>query len=132
MIVKSAPRLQGVFDGCNLFQKSDFSGRMKYAGLGRGLETPPDAFVDFVQSGFRIMERGAANEVAALVSFMNDRFVHDRFNKVDFNEVQRMARTCVTGCQIVDPGPIEDLPTYNGFVPRLVKCAQKAWEEHQA
>ena len=52
----------------------------------------------------------------------------DDFNRVDFKEVQRIAGTCVTGCDIVDPGPISDPPEYNGFVPRLAKCARTAYE----
>jgi len=87
-----------------------------------------NAFIDFTHDGFRIMERGVANEVAAFVDFANERFVRDDFNRVDFKEVQRIAATCVTGCDIVDPGPISDLPDYNGFIPRLAKCAKMAYE----
>ena len=35
-LLKSAPKLQAAFDGCNLFQKADFDGRIAYAGIGRG------------------------------------------------------------------------------------------------
>jgi hypothetical protein len=62
----------------------------------------------------------------------NENYADDDFNKIDFSEVQRIAGTCVTGCDIVDPGPIADLPEYQGFVPRLVRCAKNAWEGHKA
>jgi UDP-N-acetyl-D-mannosaminuronic acid dehydrogenase len=127
-LLKSAPNLQGVFDGCNLFKKSDFNSHIEYAGIGRGSRAPDDAFIKFVHDGFRIMECGVANEVAALVDFVNERFAEDDFNRVNFKEVQRIAGTCVTGCKIVNPGPIENIPECDGFTPRLVKCAKKAYE----
>ena len=127
-MLESAPKVQGVFDGCNLFKKSDFNSSIGYAGIGRGRDVPDDEFIKFVHKGFRIMECGVANEVAAFVDFANEHFAEDDFNEVDFKDVQRIAGTCVTGCDIVDPGPIDDLPEYNGFVPRLVRCAKKAWE----
>ena len=89
---------------------------------------PESDFIEFVYDGFRTMELGVANELDGFINFANDRFAEDDFNKVDFKEVQRIAGTCVTGCEIVDPGPIDDLPEYKGFVPRLVKCAKTAYE----
>jgi hypothetical protein len=127
-LLKSAPGLQGVFDGCNLFKRSDFNGNVGYAGIGRSDGSPGDTFIDFVHNGFRIMECGVANEVNRFVNFANERFATDDFNRVDFKEMQRIAGTCITGCDIVDSAPIDDLPEYNGFVPRLVQCAKKAWE----
>ena len=127
-MLKSAPKLQGVFDGCNLFKRSDFNSNIAYGGIGRGSGAPHDEFIEFVYDGFRIMERGVANEVAAFVDFANERFAGDDFNKVDFKEVQRIAGTCVTGCEIVEPGPIKNLPAYKGFIPRLVRCAKIAYE----
>jgi hypothetical protein len=127
-LLKSAPKLQGVFDGCNLFKQSDFNGSCGYAGIGRCSGFPDEEFIKFVHDSFRIMECGVANEVAGFVDFANRRFGKDDFNRVDFKEVQRIAATCVTGCDIVNPGPIDDLPEYNGFIPRLVKCAKKAYE----
>jgi UDP-N-acetyl-D-mannosaminuronic acid dehydrogenase len=128
-LLKSAPRLQGVFDGCNLFKYSDFNGDIGYAGIGRSSGVPDDTFIDFVHDGFRIMECGVANEVNRFVNFANVRFATDDFNRVDFKEVQRIAGTCVTGCDIADSGPIDDVPEYKGFVPRLIRCAEKAYEE---
>ena len=66
------------------------------------------------------------------VIFANERYANDDFNKVDFSEVQRTAGTCITGCHIVDPGPIASLPAYKGFSSRLVKCAFKAFLKEAA
>jgi UDP-N-acetyl-D-mannosaminuronic acid dehydrogenase len=127
MMLQLAPQLKGVFDGCNLYKKTDFNeSQIEYAGIGRGAKTPPPDFIDFVHGGFRTMERGVANEVQAFVDFANEHYAKDDFNRVDFKEVQRIAGTCVTGCDIVDPCTIDDLPEYNGFVPRLVQCAKAA------
>ena len=126
-ILKSAPKAAGVFDGCNLYRRSDFNGnRVGYAGIGRGKKTPSKDFVDFVFEGFRIMERGVANELKAFVDFANHQYAGDDFNRIDFKEVQRIAGTCVTGCAIADPGPVDNLLEYKGFVPRLVQCAHEA------
>jgi UDP-N-acetyl-D-mannosaminuronic acid dehydrogenase len=122
-----APNAVGVFDGCNLYRKSDFNGRqVGYAGIGRGVKTPNMDFVDFVYEGFRVMERGVANELKSFVDFANSRYAPDAFNRIDFKEVQRIAGTCVTGCAIADPGPIEEIQQYEGFIPRLVTCAYRA------
>jgi hypothetical protein len=119
--------LKGVFDGCNLFKKSDFNSSFGYTGIGRGSGAPDDAFIEFVHDGFRIMEYGVANELKAYIDFANENYADDDFNKIDFTEAQRIAGTCVTGCKIINPGPIVDLPEYQGFVPRLVKCAKRAY-----
>ena len=76
------------------------------------------------------MERGTANELGEIVSYLNENYADDEFNRIDFNEVRRIAGTCVTGCNIVDPGPIESIPSYEGFVFRLVKCAKQAWDKN--
>lgn len=127
-LLHMAPRLKGVFDGCNLFNKGDFNG-LPYAGIGRGNQSPSEEFVNFVYTGFRIMERGVANELKAYIDFANHNYAPDDFNRAVFEEVQRIADTCVTGCAIADHGAVEELPEYNGFVPRLVKCAHRGWAE---
>ena len=75
------------------------------------------------------MERGVANELKAFIDFANHRYAEDDFNRIDFDEVRRIAGTCVTGCDIVEPGPIESIPEYNGFVPRLAKAAFMAQDK---
>lgn len=129
-IIKLTPRLKGIFDGCNLYRKSDFAVKqVKYAGIGRGATPPSQEFIDFVYDGFRIMERGVANELLGLINFYNERYAEDSFNKIDFREVQRLAGTCVTGCSIAEPGPIKDVPVYHKFTPRLVQRAKTGAHE---
>lgn len=124
-IIGMAPRLKGIFDGCNLYKKSDFAATSyRYSGIGRGQTPPSPEFLDFVYDGFRIMERGVANELLGLIQFLNERYAGDDFNKIDFKVVQKLAGTCVTGCEIVDPGPIENIPSYQGFSPRLALRAK--------
>jgi len=131
-ILHLAPQLKGIFDGCNLYKKSDFiEDQVCYSGIGRGTKPPEPKFVDFVYEGFRIMERGVANEVRKFVDFANGRYAADDFNRVDFKEVQRVARTCVTGCDILDPGPVKSIPDYKGFIPQLLQCAKKAYDKQQ-
>ncbi len=125
-LLRMAPRLKGVFDGCNLYSKADFNG-LPYAGIGRGNQPPTEAFIDFVHAGFRIMERGVANELNAYIEFANQNYAPDDFNKAVFEEVQRIAGTCVTGCAIVDHGAVEELPPHDRFIPRLVQCARQGW-----
>jgi UDP-N-acetyl-D-mannosaminuronic acid dehydrogenase len=125
-LLQMAPRLEVVFDGCNLYSPSDFNG-IPYAGIGRGTAPPPEDFIHFVHAGFRIMERGVANELNAYIEFANQHYAADEYNKAVFEEVQRIADTCVTGCAIVDHGPVEELPQYQGFIPRLAQCARQGW-----
>lgn len=115
--------VRGMVDACNLYHSADFSGsRLRYAGIGRGVGAPDPAFTRFVLEGFRVVERGVANELKTLVEFFNECYAADSFNRVDFTEVQYLAGTCVTGCAIADPGPVEAVG-YDGFVPDLVRCA---------
>jgi UDP-N-acetyl-D-mannosaminuronic acid dehydrogenase len=122
---------KNIFDACNLFRRSDLGSEIAYAGIGRGTENPTSEFVEFVYNGFRIVERGVANELKSLINFVNERFSPDDFSQVEFKEVQRIAGTCVTGCNIAEPGPITKFCEYRGFVPRLVKCGIKSWSNHE-
>ncbi len=123
-LLKSARRATGVFDACNLYRASDFAdGRLGYAGIGRGSQGPDAVLVDEVYSGFRAMETGLANEVKALLDFLNARYAGDDFNRVRFEDVQHIAGTCVTGCRIVDAGRTPAAPAGDGFVSRLATLA---------
>lgn len=118
--ISAAPKLQGVMDACNIFKSSYFEDRnIPYTGIGRGTETPEPGFVDFVFESFRAMEKGLALELENLIDFYNENYAHDEFNKVKFTEVQHLAKTCSTGCEIANPEKIEVLPVYNGFTPEL-------------
>ncbi len=126
-ILAAAPKLRGVLDGCNLFEKTFFQNKaFAYAGIGKSDVKPSPEFVNFVYEGFRAMERGVANEVWQYVDFANTHYVTDDFNWIDFKDVQRIAATCVTGCSIVGPGPIASVPNYDGFESRLARCAYRA------
>jgi UDP-N-acetyl-D-mannosaminuronic acid dehydrogenase len=126
-LIHRARRLRGIFDGCNLFKRSDWEGKkIRYSGIARGRKIPGRDFTDFVKNGFRAVERGFANEIQSFIQFANDRYAGDEFNRVDFGRVQRIAGTCVTGCRVADPGPVERVDGFQGFLPRLVKCALAA------
>ena len=46
-------------------------------------------------------------------------FTDGEFNLVDFKEVQRLAASCSTGCEIANPGLLSEVPEFNGFKFRL-------------
>jgi UDP-N-acetyl-D-mannosaminuronic acid dehydrogenase len=121
------PKLRGLFDACNFFQKNDVAAAgVAYAGIGRGTAAPSADFLEFVRQEFRATECGLTNELIQIIDFLNDSFAPDSFNRVHFEEVQRIAGTCVTGCNITDPGPIADSCGYEGFSSRLADLARAA------
>ena len=69
------------------------------------------------------MEKGLGHELLGLINFYNENYAFDEYNKVKFEDVQRLAKTCSTGCEIADPDTIERVPVYKGFSSVL---AQKA------
>ena len=126
-----APKLKGIVDGCNLLESYEIAElQTPYAGIGKGKKQPAAEFIETVYKSFRIMERGTANELFEIIRYLNENYAGDEFNRIDFNDVQRIAGTCVTGCTIVDPGAVESAPSYKGFVSRLVKCAKQAWDKN--
>jgi len=122
-------RLDGagkIFDGCHLFEADRFPGPSgRLAGIGKGQNRPSAEFLDFVHSASETVDRGIANEVLRLVHFFNKKYRSDEFNRLDFHEIQMLARTCPTGCWIPDPGPVAKLPSHDGWSSRL---AQRAYE----
>ena len=122
----TAPHVKGIMDACNIFSSDQVtSSGMQYSGIGRGKGKVEPDFIHFVYDSFRAMEKGLALELQKLIAFYNENYAHDEFNKVDFYEVQRLAKTCSTGCEIADPGIVESVPVINGFSVRLVKCAHR-------
>jgi hypothetical protein len=118
--------IKGIMDACNIFNAGMFKSSGKiYCGIGRGTEKPAPEFISFVLESFRAMEHGLGLELLRLIEFYNKYYAHDDFNKVDFYEVQRLAKTCSTGCEIADPVKVEVVPEYEGFYSRLVSCANK-------
>lgn len=118
---------RGIFDGCGLTGPwTADGGPASGPGIGKGKRAPDPGFLDFVQAGFRAVEVGVANETAALIDFLNVRYARDGFDRAGFREVQRLAATCVTGCRIVDPGPVTAPPSFEGLGFRLVSRARAA------
>jgi UDP-N-acetyl-D-mannosaminuronic acid dehydrogenase len=122
--IVSGEKLIGIMDACNIYNRKSFiNSTVKYSGIGRGINQPEKSFIDFVYESFRTMETGLANELNNLISFYNENYAFDEYNKVKFADVQRLAKTCSTGCEIADPGKIDYVPAYNGFSSELTKIA---------
>lgn len=123
--------LQGIVDGANVFRHPDSAvlGTVGYAGIGRGRQKPTAEFEAFVIDSFAIAERGVANELVALIDFLNQRYASDAFNAVDFERMRELAGSCVTGCAIAQAGPVGDVPSYRGFRFRLAEAAAAAASE---
>lgn len=117
--IAHAPKLEGIMDACNIFKSKDFPG-VKYSGIGRGIGKSEPAFIDFVYESFRAMEALLALEVVGLINFYNEKYTFNAYNKVKFRDVQRLARTCSTGCEIAEPVRPEKIPHYDGIVLRLI------------
>ena len=120
----SGDRLLGIMDACNIYNRNEFQDRyFSYAGIGRGMNMPEERFIDFVYGSFRTMEKGLANELMSLIDFYNENYAFDEFNQVKFADVQRLAKTCSTGCEIADADIIDELPTYKDFSSILSKIS---------
>ena len=114
--------IKGVMDACNIYNAKIFTeSGINYYGIGRGTGKPEPDFITFVYESFRAMEKGLGLELFRLTEFFNENFAHDEYNKVDFSEVQRLAKTCSTGCDIADPVKVETVPGYKGFSSIMVK-----------
>ena len=86
--------------------------------------------MEAVYRGFKSVETGVANEVQGLVRFLNARYADTEFNRVRFSEVQRIAATCPTNCQIVDTGRVASPASDEGLESRLVAASRAgAWQD---
>src|SRR6185437_30041 len=120
--ITSRENIKGIMDASNIYNRQQFNNNPeRYAGIGKGLNQPQDDFVDFVYESFRAMEKGLGQELMGLVNFYNENYAFDEYNKVKFEDVQRLAKTCSTGCEIADPDLIESIPVYNDFSSILAK-----------
>ena len=123
-IITYANTLEGLVDACNIFKAAQFQdSSIKYTGIGRGTQAPTPAFIDFVFDSFHTMETGLGNEVRDLCLFLNKTYADGKFNLVDFKEVQRLAATCSTGCEIANPDVLTKVPEFKGFKFRLAENA---------
>lgn len=130
-LLAKGPALQGIVDGANVFRKPSGAelGPVGYAGIGRGTQKPSAEFEAFVMASFALAERGVANELVALIQFLNKRYATDKFNAVDFERMRELAGSCVTGCAIAqagEVGKIGEVPSYQGFSFRLARAAAAA------
>lgn len=124
-----APQARVLVDGANLFRAEAFDGMsLRYGGIGRGRGAPSTELIDSVLAQFRSVERAVANEVVDVSERLNAHYADGDDNAIDFDTVQVLARTCATGCDIVDPGPVTSLGPRTGFVSRLALLAQARWE----
>lgn len=127
IITSTYSTLKGVVDACNIYNAQYFNNiHLPYTGIGRGKNEPGKDFVTFVYESFKSMEHGLANELSNLISFYNENYAFDEYNKVKFSDVQKLARTCTTGCEIVDPQPVTQVLAFNGFTSKLVESASNA------
>ncbi len=126
-IINTNKNLFGIVDGCNIYKHNDFKDKnIGYTGIGRGNELPADEFVNSVYEQFMIVEKGVANEVQALIDFLNSKYADGNFNKVEFKTIQKLAGSCNTGCTIEDTGIIETYISYDGFKSSLVTFSENA------
>lgn len=123
-IVKTPKALKGIVDACNIYESEYFrSIGIPYSGIGRGSGEPTSEFISFVLDSFQSMEKGLALELQNLISFYNSNYAFDEFNKVDFKVVQKLAKTCSTGCEIADAIPVVSVPSFDGFTSKLVELS---------
>jgi UDP-N-acetyl-D-mannosaminuronic acid dehydrogenase len=121
-VITSHKNVKGIMDASNIFSRKQFADNPeKYAGIGKGTQAPSEEFVNFVYESFRAMEKGLALELVGLITFYNENYAFDEYNKVKFEDVQRLAKTCSTGCEIADADLIEEIPAYKGFSCLLAK-----------
>jgi len=126
-IFEYAPALNGVVDGCNIYNKDIYEKiSVKYIGIGRGKNKPDEDFIAFVYDSFVAVEKGIGNELNRLIEFLNDNYAKDEFNKAKFRRVRDLADTCSTGCSIANPDKIDNIKPYNGLYSELVECAVNA------
>lgn len=126
-ITSFSTSLKGVVDACNIYNADYFkTAGISYTGIGRGVNEPSDEFITFVFDSFQAMEHGLAIELSNLIEFYNENYAFDEYNKVKFSEVQKLGKTCSTGCEIADPARVSEVPSYMGFSSKLVESACKA------
>jgi hypothetical protein len=119
-ILSAAPKLKGMVDGANVWRTDDFKkAGVGYTGIGRGTKPPSDALIEFATDSFRAVEHGVANELAALIDFLNEHYAPSDFNKVRLDRVRELAGSCVTGCVIAETQSEITAPEHQGFSSRL-------------
>lgn len=119
-----APRARILVDGANLYHASAFAGTaLRYGGIGRGRQRPSAELLESALAQFRAVESGVANEAAELADFLNSRYGDGTNTERLFEDVRILARSCATGCDIVDRGPVSIAAADVGFRSRLAHLA---------
>lgn len=96
-----AGTIAGLVDGANAFPGNALrSLGVEAVGIGRGKAQPSSALVEEVRRDFLRMESEMAVEVATLIRHYNARFADGAFNEATYDDVRRIAGTCVTGCSL--------------------------------
>ncbi|MCX6565878.1 MAG: UDP-glucose/GDP-mannose dehydrogenase family protein, partial [Candidatus Aminicenantes bacterium] len=116
-ILRSFPGKPAVFDGCHLHGRAEEPG---IPGLGKGRASPFPELIAFALESFRAVEHGVALEIEAFVEFINTAYP-DAGNRLVFEDISRLAATCVTGCRLVPPAPVTSLPVFRGAALRLAE-----------
>ncbi|KAA3620725.1 MAG: nucleotide sugar dehydrogenase [Bacteroidetes bacterium] len=125
-ILHKSKNLKGIVDASNLLDRATMeSTGISYTGIGRGVKKPDKEFIKFVFDSFRVMERGLSNEVVEIIQFLNEHYSSSPVNQAIFREVQTLASTCSTGCDLADPGAVIFVPKYHGFIPSMAFDAVK-------
>jgi UDP-N-acetyl-D-mannosaminuronic acid dehydrogenase len=128
-LAQKAPNARVLVDAANLFRAAEFDAMtLRYAGIGRGRQMPDLELIESVLAQFRAVEQAAANEVGDVCELLNEYYAENADDAIEFEVVQLLARTCATGCNIVDRGPIATLGPESGFVSRLATRAMARWE----
>lgn len=123
-----APHARVLVDAANMYRSTAFRGTpVSYGGIGRGRWSPSAGLIESAVAQFRAMERGVANEVEEVAAFLNAHYADDAHNEIVFEDVQALARTCATGCDIVDCGYVTLPAPDAGFTSRLAQMAVARW-----
>ncbi|MDD8026479.1 MAG: nucleotide sugar dehydrogenase [Acidobacteriota bacterium] len=126
------PSARAVFDAAHLARRDEFAVRpLVYEGIGKGQSAPPARLVEAVEAGLLAVGRGLANEVAGLAAFLNDGPYGESGAPIELETIRRLAATCATGCDVAQTGPVDRLPEYPGFRPRLPEAGRRAWEKRR-
>jgi len=61
----------------------------------------------------------------SLITYLNANYAKDNFNRIVFEDVQKLAATCGTCCDIVAPGVMPVVKTYQDFSSRMVEAVKQ-------
>ncbi len=125
-----APSARALFDGAHLLLRDEFAVRpLVFEGIGKGRGKPPAELIAAVEAGLQAVRRGLANEIAGLAAFLREKPEYGAGPDFGLETIRSLAGTCATGCHMAETGPVDAMPEYPGFHPRLPALARRAWEK---